>query len=204
MPGYLTDFLFVAFMVVQTWLGCRRGLLWQAAGLAAVGFGLVLGVALAPALGVHFLGVVTQDRFHAQLLAFLLVAGLLGLGLRLLATWAEVRSEAGLQKQERERRRGHDRILGGIFGALKAFILAAVIAAAGVTLWPQGMGWTESHLAPPLAQAGARLLPEGAVEDVRAWAEHSGKDIAKGLQIQTAAERDEAARLTQRRAAIKP
>lgn len=204
MPGYLTDFLFVAFMVVQTWQGCRRGLLWQAAGLAAVGFGLVLGVALAPALGVHFLGLVTQDRFHAQLLAFLFVAGLLGLGLRLLATWAEVHSEAGLQKQERERRRGHDRILGGIFGALKAFILAAVIAAAGVTLCPQGKSWNESQLAPPLAQAGARLLPEGAVEDVRAWAEHSGKDIAKGLQIQTAAERDEAARLAQRRAALKP
>ncbi|MCW8130317.1 MAG: CvpA family protein [Planctomycetota bacterium] len=185
MLGHLTDFLLLAFLLLQTWMGCRRGLLWQAAGLAALGFGMALGMTLAPALGARLIGVVTENAFHAQLIAFLFVACALGLILRLLAVWAEVKSEDGLPSKEKERRRGQDRILGGIFGALKGFVIAAVAMAACVTLWPGTPAFAEARLVPPLAQAGARLLPEGAVEDVRAWVDASGGELAKGLQIQT-------------------
>ena len=195
--GWITDLALVAFLVAQTWLGCRRGLLWQATALASLGFGLVLGLLLAPALGARLVGHLTQDPFHAQIVAFLFVAGLLGLGLRLLAAWAEAQSEQGLSKKEREERRGHDRVLGGMFGALKGCVLAAVLVAAGVTLWPDAVVWQNSRLAPPLAQAGARALPHGGVESLAAWLERSTKHLGERLQIRSAEDERSTAPATQ-------
>ncbi|MCZ7648720.1 MAG: CvpA family protein [Planctomycetota bacterium] len=163
----LTDILLVAFLLFQAWMGWRSGLMWQAVAMASVGFGVLLGTALAPALGARLLGTVTGSAFHAKLVGFLFVAGVVCLALRIAATWAEQQSETGLPPKEREVRRGHDRILGGIFGALKGGVIALVLAAAAVTLWPQEQVWQSSRLVPPLAQAGARLLPDGALDEMK-------------------------------------
>ena len=183
--GYLTDILLVAFLLVETWLGCRSGLLWQATDLAALGLGLLLGMLLAAPLGSLLLGTLAHDPFSAQVIAFFFLMGMTCLLLRLLATWVAVRSERGLAKPEREERRRHDRILGGMFGALKGSLLAMLLVAAGVSLWPRHLGWETSRLAGPLAQAGARLLPEGAVFEVRDWVAGTALRLGSGLRIQS-------------------
>ena len=182
--GELTDLLLVGFLLFQTWLGWRSGLLWQVAGLASVGFGVMLGAALAPSLGARLWGLVTENPFHAKLLAFLLIAGVVGFTLRMTALWAEAQSESGVAKKERERRRQEDRILGGIFGALKGLVLALVLVAAGVGLDPHSALWKSSCLVPPFATAGARLLPEGAVSAMQEWVEQSKQQLCEGLEIQ--------------------
>jgi uncharacterized membrane protein required for colicin V production len=182
--GELTDLLLAGFLLFQTWLGWRSGLLWQVAGLASVGFGVMLGAALAPSLGARLLGLVTENPFHAKLLAFLLIAAVVGFTLRMTAVWAEAQSESGVARKERERRRQEDRILGGIFGALKGLVLALVLVAAGVGLAPYSALWKSSCLAPPFATAGARLLPEGGVRAMQEWVEESKEQLCEGLEIQ--------------------
>jgi len=181
--GWLVDGLIIGFLFLQTFLGWRRGLLWQAAGVASIGFGVVLGLMLAPALGGYLLDHVTSEPFRAKLIAFLFILGLVGFTLRLAAAWAEVHTEKGLPRQERDLRRADDRILGGIFGALKGSVLALIIIAACVSFYPRSAVWQESSLAGPLAVAGSRLLPEGAVREVRRWAADSAADVRKGLDI---------------------
>lgn len=68
--GILTDILLVSFLIFQTYMGWRSGLLWQAVAMGAVGFSVVLGSAVAPALGMRLLGSVTSDPFHAKLIGF--------------------------------------------------------------------------------------------------------------------------------------
>ena len=182
--GWLVDGCILGFLILQTFLGWRRGLLWQVAGVTSVGFGVVLGWALAPNIGSHLMENITSDPFHAKLTAFLFVLGLVGFTLRLAAAWAEVHAEKGLPKEERERRRADDRILGGIFGALKGSVLALVFVAAGVALFPKSDIWQQSKLATPLAIAGSRLLPEGAVQEVTRWAGQSAAEMRQGLNIQ--------------------
>ncbi len=189
--GILTDILLVSFLIFQTYMGWRSGLLWQAVAMGAVGFSVVLGSALAPALGMRLLGSVTSDPFHAKLIGFLFVSGSVALLLRLAATWAEHQAEQGLPRKEQEIRRGQDRILGGIFGALKASVIALVAAASLVSLWPRQSVWTESKLVPPLAVAGARLLPEGAIQELHVWLETSAQEVGRGLKIKPAGQRAE-------------
>lgn len=167
--GIGVDLGIIAFLLLQTFLGWRRGLLWQAAGIASMAFGVLLGLFLAPLLTDRLTEHITSDLFHAKLVAFLFVLGAVGLTFRLAAAWAEVRAEHGLPRQERERRRADDRLLGGIFGALKGSVLALVIIAACVSFFPNCQVWQYSRLSERMAVAGSRLLPQGAVEQMRRW-----------------------------------
>ncbi len=181
--GWSIDLVIVGFLILQTFLGWRRGLLWQVAGVASIGFGIAIGMTLAPAIGARLVENVTSDLFRANLIGFLFVVGLVGFSLRMLAAWAEVRTETGLPKDERDKRRAHDRILGGIFGALKGSVLALIIVAASVSIYPKCNLWTDSRLAGPLAVAGSRLLPDGAVQEVSQWASKSAVSLKRGLEI---------------------
>ena len=181
--GMVVDGVIVAFLILQTFLGWRRGLLWQAAGVASIGFGVVLGWALAPMLCEFFMVHITSEPFHAKLTAFLLIVGTVGFILRIAAAWAEVHTEKGLPREEKELRRADDRVLGGIFGALKGSVITLVIVAAGVSLYPRSGLWQESKLARPMAVAGSRLLPEGAVSEVKRWAGESVAEMRQGLNI---------------------
>jgi len=166
------------FLVLHCFLGWRRGLMWQAAGVASLGFGVGLGLVLSPSIGVYALQRLTSNPFHARLIGFLLVFGLVGFTLRIVASSIEVHSESGLPKPEKERRRAKDRILGGIFGALKGLVIAAILVAASVAFFPRNEFWKQSHLAPPMATAGARLLPRGAVKELHDWAKQKVACIA--------------------------
>lgn len=181
--GWITDTCIVGFLILQTFLGWRRGLLWQAAGVASIAFGVALGMALAPTLGARLTECVTSDPFRAQMTAFLFIVALFGFLMRMLAAWAEVRTEAGLKREERETRRAQDRILGGIFGAVKGCVIALIVVAAGVAVYPDSGLWGRSRLAAPLALAGSRLLPDGAVDEVSQWASKSAVSLKRGLDI---------------------
>jgi len=181
--GLLIDVLLIAFLVYQTYLGWRSGLLWQVAGLASVGFGVIVGAALAPSLGSRLLGVVTSHPFHAKLTAFLLAAGLVCIAFRMVAVYAESRSEEGVSKKEREVRRREDRILGCIFGAIKGSVLTLVALAGLAGFAPENALWNESQLAPPLAKAGMRLLPGGIARSMQAWLDESKATVCDGLRI---------------------
>ncbi|MCY3024321.1 MAG: CvpA family protein [Planctomycetota bacterium] len=181
--GGMLDVLIVLFLVLQTFLGWRRGLLWQVAGVASVAFGVLLGWACAPLLGGVFHEYVTSQPFRARLLAFLFVQCLVGVSLRVLAAWAEVRSEQGLPRPEREQRRAEDRILGGMFGALKGCVLVLIMVSAAVSCFPESRWWANSRLADPLAKAGSRLLPAGAAKEVARWAGERATDLRNGLDI---------------------
>ena len=181
--GTIVDVVIVFFLILQSFLGWRRGLLWQAAGVASMGFGVVLGWALSPLLSELFLEHVTSEPFHAKLAAFLLIMGTVGFSLRIAAAWAEVSAEAGVPRGVRDQRRADDRVLGGIFGAFKGCIITLLIIAACVSLYPKWAMWRESSLARPFAIAGSRLLPEGAVGEVKRWAGESVAEIRHGLNI---------------------
>lgn len=181
--GRVLDGMIVAFLLLQTFLGWRRGLLWQAAGVASLAFGVILGWVLAPLMADYLTEHITSNIFRAKLIAFLFIMGATGLTLRLAAAWAEVRSEKGLPKTERELRRAEDRVLGGIFGALKGCVLCLVLIAAIVSFYPNNRIWSRSTLATPFAVAGSRLLPDGAVREVRRWAAESAVDLQRGLDI---------------------
>src|SRR5687767_13730200 len=97
--GWFVDGCIAGFLLLQTFLGWRRGFLWQVAGVASVAFGVLLGLFLSPFLGDFFNDNVTSNPYYAHLLAFLLILSSVGLTLRLLAAWAEVRTESGLPKK---------------------------------------------------------------------------------------------------------
>jgi uncharacterized membrane protein required for colicin V production len=177
--GSLVDCGIVLFLILQTFLGWRRGLLWQVAGVASIAFGIGAGILLAPWIGEHLHERVTSNSFHARLAAFLFIVALVGFILRIAAACAEVHAEKGLKKDERDRRRAADRILGGIFGAVKGSVLALLIVAASVACFPNNIVWRSSMLAGPLAVAGSRLLPEGACEEVSQWARGSAVSLRK-------------------------
>jgi len=179
----LVDLLLVAFLVYQTFAGWRSGFFTQVTGLASVGFGVMVGTALAPPLGVRLLGLVTENHFHAKLMAFLFVAGLVCFALRLAVVYAEARAEEGVPKKEREQRRREDRVLGSIFGALKGSVVTLVLLAGLAGLAPELGFWQESRLAPPLATAGVRLLPDGATDRMQTWLERSKAEVCEGLQL---------------------
>jgi membrane protein required for colicin V production len=177
----LPDALIAAFLILQTFLGWRRGLLWQMAGFASTTLGVLLGWVLAPSLGPFVNKHISSNNLHARLVAFLFVLGTVGLVTRLLAAWAQVHAERGLGKKDRELRRAEDRILGGIFGALKGCVLALIMVAATASYFPKSGVWTHSMLAGPFARAGAWLLPEGATKDMAQWANRSVADIRDEL-----------------------
>lgn len=168
--GYCIDAGILLFLVLHSFLGWRRGLMWQAAGGLSVGLGVILGLMLSPAAGEYAQQYVTSNPLHARLIGFLLIFGLVGFTLRIVAACFVVQSEKGVPKEERARRLAKDRILGGVFGALKGLVLAAILIAASVAFFPHGTAWKNSHLTNPLAIAGARLLPQGAVQEMRDWA----------------------------------
>jgi|GEM_PF-1979964 len=181
--GWFVDCCIGGFLLLQTFLGWRRGFLWQVAGVASLAFGVLLGLFFSPFVGEFFSEHITSNPFHARLLAFFLIVGSVGLSLRLAAAWAEVRTESGLPKKEKELRRAEDRILGGIFGAVKGSVLALVIIAAAVSLQPESALWNHSLLATPLSDAGSRLLPGGAAQDALHWATRSATQLRKELDI---------------------
>jgi uncharacterized membrane protein required for colicin V production len=158
------------FLVLQTYLGLRRGLLWLAAGGMSVLLGVGLGLLFSPVIGAYALERVTSNPLHARLIGFLAVFGLVGFTLRIIAACVIVHSEKGLPKEERDHRRKKDRILGGVFGALKGLVLAAIAVAACAAFYPGAPAWKKSHLAPVFATTGSRLLPNGAVQEMRTWA----------------------------------
>lgn len=168
--GIGVDAAIVLFLVLQSYLGLRRGLLWLAAGGLSVLLGVGLGLLFSPFIGKYALERVTSNPLHARLIGFLAVFGLVGFTLRLVAACVIVHSEKNLPKEERDRRRQKDRVLGGIFGALKGLVLSAIAIAACVAFCPDGQAWKKSRLAPVLATTGSRLLPQGAVQEMRQWA----------------------------------
>ncbi len=158
------------FLILHTFLGWRRGLVWLAAGGLSVGLGVGLGLLFSPMIGVYALERVTTNPLHARLVGFLAVFGLVGFSLRILAAAVIVHSEKGLPSDERDRRRKRDRIFGGIFGAFKGLVLAAIMIATSVAFFPDSAAWKKSHLAGVFATTGSRLLPSGAVQELRVWA----------------------------------
>ncbi len=74
-------------------------------------------------------------------------------------------------------------MLGGIFGAVRAAVLALVVCASAVSIYPRSGVWENSNLARPLASAGARLLPDGAVDAMKCWAVQSATDLGQRLDI---------------------
>lgn len=195
--GLFVDILLIAFLIYQTYLGWRSGFLWQVAGLASVGFGVIVGAVLAPSLGSRLLGVVTSNPFHAKLTAFLLAGGLVCIAFRMAAVYAEARSEEGVSKKERDVRRREDRILGCIFGALKGSVLTLLLLAGLAGFAPENTLWNESRLAPPMANAGMRLLPGGIARSMRAWLDESKVAVCDGLHIRS---QDEPSDKSRRRA----
>ncbi len=187
--GLLIDVLLIVFLVYQTYLGWRSGFLWQVAGLASAGFGVIVGAATAPSLGSRLLGTVTSNPFHAKLAAFLLAAGLVCIAFRMAAVYADARSDEGVSKKEREVRRRDDRVLGCIFGAIKGSVLTLVILAGLAGFAPGNALWNESRLAPPMANAGMRLLPGGIAQSMQAWLDESKVAVCDGLNIHTLDER---------------
>jgi len=168
--GLLIDLALVGFLCLQCFLGWRRGFLWQVAGMASIGFGVLLGIFCAPFLAKHLMHYVTSEPFRARTTAFLFILGSVGLIFRLLAAWAEVSADRGVSKKEREERRAQDRILGSGLGAVKGLVVAMIVTAACVAFFPNSSVWKRSHLAGSMAEAGSRLLPDGAVREVGAWA----------------------------------
>ena len=126
---------------------------------------------------------VASEPFQAKIVVFVLVVGCVGFLVRMIAAWAEVHSEHGLPRQEREARRKDDRILGGIFGALKGCVMVLLLVAIGVSCCPKSALWNNSKLAGPLAVAGSRLLPDGAVQQVKRWGLRSAENVREGLDI---------------------
>jgi uncharacterized membrane protein required for colicin V production len=181
--GGMIDGGIVAFLILQTFLGWRRGLLWQAAGVASIAFGVLLGLLLTPMFSEFLTRNITSDSFRAKLIGFIFIVGCVGVLLRLAAAWAEVQSESGLQKKQKEVRRAHDRVLGGIFGAVKGSVLALLLIAAAVTFSPQSRVWRHSSLAEPMAIAGSRLLPDGAVIEVKRWVARSSSASASSDSV---------------------
>lgn len=181
--GLALDLFIAGFLVLQTLLGWRRGFLWQMLGVASIVMSIGLGWLLGPLIGERLTECVTSDPFRAKLTAFLLVLGVVGLTLRMVGAWAEVRTERERTPQEREQSRANDRILGGIFGALKGCILTLVLLAAGTSFYPSNALWQHSKLALPLASAGSRLLPEGVFQDARKWSRQSVQELKQGLEI---------------------
>ena len=104
--GSMLDALIVAFLILQTFLGWRRGLLWQVAGVASMVCGVLLGWVLAPSLGRFVNQHIASNKLHARLVAFLFVLCTVGLVTRLLAAWVQVRAEHGLGKAMRKPWRG--------------------------------------------------------------------------------------------------
>jgi uncharacterized membrane protein required for colicin V production len=109
----------------------------------------------------------------------------------LVCAWAEAKSEEGLNEKEKEERRSQDRVLGGVFGALKGSVMALLITAASASIWPQWDCWREAHLAPHLARSGARLLPSGAENHLRSWLNSSAKNLQENLDIRTQSQKNE-------------
>jgi uncharacterized membrane protein required for colicin V production len=92
--GSLVDLSIVLFLILQTFLGWRRGLLWQAAGVASIGFGVAAGMMLAPSIGERLNERVTSNPFHARLAAFLFVVAIVGFILRMAAAAPKTASSA--------------------------------------------------------------------------------------------------------------
>lgn len=182
--GLWADLAIIACPILHLVLGWRRGFLWQVAGLASLCFGVGLGWLLAPVFSGIIQAQVASDPLRAKLLVFLFVFGVVGVTLRLVASWAEVQAERGLPKEEKEKRRKRDRVLGGMFGVFKGLILTAILVAAGVTLYPRNEILGRSYLAGSMARAGSRMLPDGAVKEVREWAKQQVTSISRNLEIE--------------------
>lgn len=189
--SYLVDVLLVLFLIYQTYMGWRSGFFAQVTALASIGFGVMVGTVLAPSLGARLLGVVTENHFHAKLMAFLLVMAMVCFLLRIATVYAEARSEEGVSKGEREKRKRDDRVLGSVFGALKGSVVILVLLAGLAGLAPELGIWQQSCLAPPLATAGRRLLPDDAPDRVQEWLERSKEEVCEGLQLRAGDKRKE-------------
>ncbi|MCK6471091.1 MAG: CvpA family protein [Planctomycetes bacterium] len=179
--GLLVDGLVVAFFLFQIWTGWRTGLLGQVMSMAGIGLGVVVSATLAPAMGARLLGVVTDSPVHAKLVAFLMILASVSFMLRIMALWAQFESSRWLTKEDRQRRATNDRVMGSVFGAAKGALLALVLVAVSVSFWPEFSGWPHSRLASPLAETGARLLPEGYAERVSAWAADTSRELGDAL-----------------------
>lgn len=140
------DYAFLALLAVSTLVGIWRGFVSELFAL--------LGWIVAIMAGWHFSGTLAPHlsslggapwmrwviAFFAIFLVVLLVMGLFRLLLR------ELLSFAGMSPV--------DRLLGALFGVLRAILCALlVVAAAGLTAIPKEPWWQESLFAPPLETA---------------------------------------------------
>ncbi|MDX1650442.1 MAG: CvpA family protein, partial [Myxococcota bacterium] len=151
MPGVLLDAAVVALFVGLAWLGARRGA--AESGLRLAALFVAYGAAVLAATG---LGGPAAARLGLPPAAGMLLAGT---GAFALAYLAVGRAAAAVGRAERQAARdgrpaGGSRLLGGVFGGLRAAVLLLPL------LWlahvAQGLG--EAEIAPALPDlSGARL-----------------------------------------------
>jgi hypothetical protein len=183
--GWLTDAVLCGALFFAAYTGLKTGFRWQLVSAGSILAGVLLGLACAPWLAPLFAGV-TREPFHARLAAFLLVASLVGFGLRMAAVYHEASQEETLPNEQLTWSRWSDCVAGGAFGALKGMLLAAVLAACAISLWPAHPAWEGATLTQRFADTGSRILPAGAPQQTKAWVRGSLETAREGLQIKLA------------------
>jgi membrane protein required for colicin V production len=154
------DYAILAVIVLSTGVGALRGfikevfalLVWAAAFLVAYRFGGDLAALMEDSVSLP--SARTAMGFTGLFIAVLLVGGLLNY---LLGRLVE---STGLS--------GSDRLLGGVFGAVRGLALVlAVLLVAGLTPLPADPWWQESRTIArlmPLVERAASYLPESITE----------------------------------------
>jgi membrane protein required for colicin V production len=178
------DYAILAVIVLSTGVGALRGfikevfalLVWAAAFLVAYRFGGDLAALMEDSVSLP--SARTAMGFTGLFIAVLLVGGLLNY---LLGRLVE---STGLS--------GSDRLLGGVFGAVRGLALVlAVLLVAGLTPLPADPWWQESRTIArlmPLVERAASYLPESITEHLdfepgdapEKDAEHAPEEGAEG------------------------
>jgi membrane protein required for colicin V production len=142
------DWLIVAALALSVLLGIARGVVREMLALAGWIFGIVVALQFAEPIGSRLpmdWPILLKTALAAVFIVVgaLLIAALIGAGLRALLAAAKLKLE--------------DRLLGGIFGLVRGVLMVglAVLIAAAVDA-PSQSWWQQSSLL-PWAQAGVRF-----------------------------------------------
>jgi uncharacterized membrane protein required for colicin V production len=179
--GLALDVLLGGVLLLYAWLGWRSGFMRQAISLGALGFGALSGWVFAPLAAPWLKTWLTPNDLHAYLAAFIFFACAVALGTRLLASWADSDAEHKKSRAEQVERDRWDRMLGGAFGLLKAFLVLLVLAPVSTGLMPPHPMWSQSRFFSGFCSAGARVLPADAVREVQVWVSASTERLQREL-----------------------